>query len=329
MSSTDAPLKDGRRVRDLVSRARRAQSSRSDTAFRGFTVACTLFIALLMLGITITLVEGSWESLREFGLSFLWSSEWDINKGAFGAAAPLVGTLTTTLIAMVIALPLALVIALLLVELVHPIVSRVIGTAVEMLAAIPSIIYGMWGLFVLVPIMQKYVIPALQATPLGRIPWLLGGPPLGIGILTAGLILAFMVLPFITAVSRDVLRMVPTVTKEAGYGMGATTWEVTRKVSFRYGFGGFVGATFIGLGRAFGETMAVLYVIGNSFNLPESLSSPGVTFASAIASQFKEAAGLHKAALMELGLILFLVTIIFQILAQLWLRAVNRKVGIR
>ncbi len=303
--------------------------SKSDLAFKGVTIACTLLIALLMLGITIGLVDGSWESVKRFGLSFLWTSTWDTNKESFGAAAPLVGTLTTTLIAMMIALPLALIIALLLVELVHPVVSRVIGTAVEMLAAIPSIIYGMWGLFVLVPIMQEHVTPWLQATPLGRIPWLLSGPPLGIGILTAGLILAFMVLPYITAVSRDVLRMVPTVTKEAAYGMGATTWEVTRKVSFRYGFGGFVGATFIGLGRAFGETMAVAYVVGNTFNLPESLTAPGVTFASAIASQFREAADLHKAALMELGLILFLVTIVFQLIAQLWLRMVNRKVGIR
>jgi phosphate transport system permease protein len=230
---------------------------------------------------------------------------------------------------MVIALPLALVIALLLVELVHPLVGRIVGTAVEMLAAIPSIIYGMWGLFVLVPIMQQYVLPWLQATPLGQIPWLLQGPPMGIGLLTAGLILAFMVLPFITAVSRDVLRMVPKVTKEAGYGMGSTTWDVTRKISLRYGFGGFVGAAFIGLGRAFGETMAVAYVIGNEFRLPKSVLDPGVTYASGIANNFAEAVGMHKAALMELGLILFLVTIVFQLIAQLWLRSVNKKVGTR
>jgi phosphate transport system permease protein len=282
-----------------------------------------------MLGVTAALIEGSWPSIKRFGLSFLWGSTWDINKGIYGALSPTIGTVATTLIAMVIALPLALVIALLLVELLHPIPSRIIGTAIEMLAAIPSIIYGMWGIFVLVPIMQSHVIPWLQATPLGDIPWLLQGPPMGIGLLTAGLILSFMVLPFITAVSRDVLRMVPTITKEAGYGMGATTWEVTRKISFRYGFGGFVGAFFIGLGRAFGETMAVTYVIGNEFRLPKSLVDPGVTFASGIAAQFPEAQGLHRASLMELGLMLFLVTIIFQIIAQLWLRRVNKKVGIR
>lgn len=330
MSGTGQPPFDGGwRARDYASRARRAPSSRTDTAFKGFTIACALFIALLMLGITVALVDGSWESIRRFGLSFLWTADWDANKGVYGALSPAIGTLTTTFIAMLIALPLALVIALLLVELLHPVASRIVGTAVEMLAAIPSIIYGMWGLFVLVPIMQNYVIPWLQATPLGKVPWLLGGPPLGVGILTAGLILAFMVLPFITAVSRDVLRMVPTVTKEAGYGMGATTWEVTRKVSLRYGFGGFAGAAFIGLGRAFGETMAVAYVIGNSFSIPESVVAPGSTFASAIANQFPEAAGLQKAALMELGLILFLVTIVFQLIAQLWLGHVNKKVGIR
>ena len=310
-------------------KARGIRTSRGDFTFKTWTILCALLIALLMLAITIILVRGSMPSIKEFGFSYLWSSVWNVPKNEYGALGPIVGTLTTTAIAMVIAVPLALVIALLLVELVHPILARIVGTGVEMLAAIPSIIYGMWGLFVLVPIMQK-VIPWIQGTWLGKIPWLFSGPPMGIGILTAGLILAFMVLPFITAVSRDVLQMVPKVTKEAGYGMGGTTWEVTRKISLRYGFGGFVGAFFIGLGRAFGETMAVLYVIGSVFQpLPKSLIYPGVTFASAIASQFNEAQGLQKAALLELGLILFLVTIVFQLIAQMWLRWVNKRVGTR
>jgi phosphate transport system permease protein len=312
-----------------LSRARGIRTSRGDFTFRWWTVGCALLIAALMLVITIILVRGSMPSIKEYGFSFLWHSVWNVPKNQYGALGPIVGTLTTTAIAMVIALPLALVIALLLVELVHPAVARILGTAVEMLAAIPSIIYGLWGFFVLVPLMQK-ILPWIQGTWLGKIPGLFTGPPMGIGILTAGIILAFMVLPFITAVSRDVLQMVPKVTKEAGFGMGATTWEVTRKISLRYGFGGFVGAFFIGLGRAFGETMAVLFVIGAVFQpLPKSLIYPGVTFASAIASQFNESQGLQKAALLELGLVLFLVTICFQLVAQLWLRWVNKRVGTR
>jgi phosphate transport system permease protein len=227
----------------------------------------------------------------------------------------------------VIAVPLALAIALLLVELVHPRVRKIVGTAVELLAAIPSIVYGMWGLFVLVPLMQKYVQPAIQHTPLGKLP-LFTGPPLGLGILTAGLILSLMILPFITAVSRDVLSMVPQVVKEAGYGMGSTTWEVTRKVSLRYGLSGIVGAFFLGLGRAVGETMAVTYVIGGASQFSTSWLKPGQTIASKIALNFPEAApGVQRGALVEIGLILFAMTIVFQLIAQTWLRRVRKRVG--
>lgn len=331
MSSSEYSGQPTRRARSaaLATRARRLHSSRGDTTFKAFTIVCALVIAGLMLAITVALIDGAWPSMKASGFSFLWSSDWNVTKGQFGAVSPVLGTVATTVIAMLLALPMALVIALLLAELAHPRVSRVVGMAVEMLAAIPSIIYGMWGLFVVVPLMQQYVQPWVEKTPLGRIP-LFSGPPLGVGLFTAGIILALMILPFITAVSRDVLQMVPTVVKEAGYGMGSTTWEVTRKISFRYGFGGFVGAAFIGLGRAFGETMAVLYVIGNEFRLPKSLFDPGVSIASAIAGSFAEAANaLHRGALMEIGLILFLIFVIFQLVAELWLRRVNRRVGVR
>jgi len=235
-------------------------------------------------------------------------------------------------VAMAVAVPLALVIALLLVELVHPWVARVVGTTIEMLAAIPSIIYGMVGLFVIVPFMQDRVVPWVLATPLGSLPGLRPGPTFqggGVSVLTAGLVLAFMVLPFITAVSRDVLAMVPKVTKEAGYGMGSTTWEVLRRISLPYANSGIVGAVFIGLGRALGETMAVAFIIGSVYDrLPGSLFDPGTTIASLLANTFNEATDpLHIAALIELGLVLFVITMVFQVLAQLWLRRVRRRTG--
>ena len=322
----DGGWQGGRGAAVAAPRLRRHRSG-SDTAFVTVTASCAAAVVVLMGAITVILVRDAWPAIHTFGIRFLWDSVWNPNKGHYGGLTPIWGTLSTTLIAIVIAVPLALCIALLLVELVHPLVRRVVGSAIELLAAIPSIIYGMWGLFVLVPLLQTYVQPAIQRTPLGRLP-LFSGPPFGIGIFTAGLILSLMILPFITAVSRDVLSMVPQVVKEAGYGMGSTTWEVTRKVSLRYGLSGIVGAFFLGLGRAVGETMAVTYVIGGSFRFSSSWFDPSNTIASSLALGFPESApGVQRGALVELGLVLFLLTIAFQLVAQTWLRRVRKRVG--
>ncbi len=257
---------------------------------------------------------------------------WSPTTGEYGALAALAGTALSTVVAMVIAVPLAMVIALLLVELVHPAVARVVGTGIEMLAAIPSIIFGMVGLFVIVPFIQDRFTPWVLNTPLGKLPGIEPGPQFqggGLSVFTAGVVLAFMVLPFITAVSRDVLMMVPRVTKEAGFGMGSTTWEVMRKISLRYANSGIVGAIFIGFGRALGETMAVAYLIGSLYtDMPRSIFDPGTSIASLIAQQFSEATDrIQVSALIELGLILFAITVLFQVLAQLWLRRVRKTTG--
>jgi len=304
---------------------------RADMLFRALTAFCAVLIVLIILGIFIELLRNSQPALSTFGLRFLTSTAWDPVKGNFGAATSLFGTAVSTLIALVVAGPLAFVIAFLLVELSHPIVSRVVGTAIELLAAVPSIIYGMWGLFVLVPIMQERVQPFLKAE-LGWIPGLgvlFSGPPMGIGMLTAGIILALMILPYITAVSRDALAMVPPVIKEAAHGMGSTTWEVTRKVSLRHSLRGIVGALFLGLGRALGETIAVTFVIGNNHRIFGSLFAAGNTIASTLANEFTEAdSPLYLSALVELGLALFVITFLFQVAAHWWINRQVRASGV-
>jgi phosphate transport system permease protein len=224
---------------------------------------------------------------------------------------------------MVIAVPLSLAIALFLVELASPRVSRIVGTLIELLAAVPSIIYGMWGLFVFAPFMARYVQPLLGKT-LGFLP-LFQGPPMGIGMLTAGIILAFMVLPFISAITRDVFQLVPPVVKESAFGMGATTWEVTYKVTIPYGLVGIIGAVFLGLGRALGETMAVTFVIGNAHRLSASLFAPGNTIASTLANEFSEATEpLYVSSLVALGLVLYIITYLVQVVSQMMLRRMYR-----
>ena len=318
--------------RGAAKAAPRGHSRFGDPAFRIITLVCGLMVAVAMFTLAGVLIYNSWTAIRELGLSFLTTVAWAPSRGEYGALAALAGTALTTLVAMVIAVPLALVIALLLTELVPPGVARVLGTAVEMLAAIPSIIFGMWGLFVLVPFMQERATPWVTESWLGKLPLVNPGATFqggGFSILTAGLVLAVMVLPFITAFSRDVLLMVPRVTKEAGYGMGSTTWEVLRKISLRYAISGVVGATFIGLGRALGETMAVAYLVGGDFlTVPRSLFDPGTTVASLIALQFNEATTkLDVSALIYMGLVLFAITMVFQVLAHFWLRRARRASG--
>jgi phosphate transport system permease protein len=297
-----------------------------DITFRWITAACAALVLLLIAGILVELIRNSTLSLKAFGLEFLWTQSWNPAKETFGALSSIFGTLVSTLLAMIIAVPLSLVIALFLVELAHPALSKPVGYAIELLAAIPSIIYGMWGLFVFAPFMADHVQPFLGKT-LGFLP-LFKGPPMGIGMLSAGIILALMILPFITAVMRDVFTMVPTVVKESAFGMGATTWEVTRQVTVPYGIRGLVGASFLGLGRAIGETMAVTFVIGNSHRIDASLFAAANTIASTLANEFTEAAEpLYRSVLVELGLVLFGITLVVQVLAQVWVYLLRRKMG--
>ncbi|MBN2804766.1 MAG: phosphate ABC transporter permease subunit PstC [Deltaproteobacteria bacterium] len=285
-----------------------------------------VFVALLTVGIVISLLSSSGLSIKELGAGFLTSSKWNPVTGEFGALSSIVGTIITTVIAMFIAVPLALLIAFFLVELAHPYIAAPVKYAIELLAAVPSIIYGMWGLFVFAPFMADYIQPFLNKY-FGFLPFF-EGPPMGIGILSAGIILALMVLPFITAVMREVFSMVPKVVKEAAYGMGSTTFEVASKTTVKYGFSGVVGAVFLGLGRALGETMAVTFVIGNSHVITSSFFSPGNTIASTLANEFTEASEpLYLSALIELGLILFIMTLVIQVFAQLWIGRIQKLAG--
>lgn len=320
-------------VADRVTATQRIVQARwKDVAFENLTRLFALFVFSILLAVLVTLVVGSELTLKKYGLGFLWSAEWDPVQEEFGALVPIYGTLVTSLIAMLIGVPVSFGIALFLTELSPPWLRRPLGTAIELLAAIPSIIYGMWGLFVFVPLFQSYLQPALIDT-LGELP-LLGtlfeGPPLGIGMLTAGLILSIMVIPFITAVMRDVFELVPPLLKESAYGLGATTWEVVWRVVLPYTKVGVIGGIMLGLGRALGETMAVTFVIGNAHRLAASLMAPGNSIASALANEFTEAVGdLYYAALIELGLILFLITTVVLALSKLLLMHLGRGEGTR
>jgi phosphate transport system permease protein len=262
-------------------------------------------------------------------LSFLWTNEWDPVNSEFGALVPIVGTLLTSFIALAIAIPVSFGIAMFLTELAPSWLRRPLGTAVEMLAAIPSIIYGMWGLFIFVPFFQQYIQPGLIAalSPIPMIGWMFSGAPFGIGIFTAGLILSIMIIPFIASVMRDVFEIVPPMLKESSYALGGTTWEVMWKVVLPFTRSGVIGGVMLGLGRALGETMAVTFVIGNAFRMPGSLFDPGNSIASALANEFNEAAGIQKSALIELGLILFLITTIVLALAKIMLLRMNQSEG--
>jgi phosphate transport system permease protein len=301
-----------------------------DTAFRHLTRAAAIAVLLILSGIIVSLIRGSWPALKTFGFSFLYTEVWNPVTEKFGAIAPIYGTVVTSIIAMVIAVPIGLFISLFLTELCPMWLRRPIGIAIELLAGIPSIIYGIWGLFVFAPFLQQYVQPFLIDT-LGEVPGignLFAGPPYGIGILTAGLILAVMVLPFITSISRDVFEAVPPVLKEAAYGVGCTTWEVVRYVVLPYARVGVIGGVMLGLGRALGETMAVTFVIGNAHRISSSILAPGTTISATIANEFTEADGdLYTSSLIALGLILFVITFIVLAAARLMLTRINAKVG--
>ena len=294
------------------------------------TRAAAITVLIILGGIIISLIHGSWPALRAFGIPFLYEEVWNPVTEKFGAIAPIYGTVVTSFIAMLIAVPVGLFIALFLTELCPMWLRRPIGIAIELLAGIPSIIYGIWGLFVFAPFLQQYVQPAIINT-LGEIPGignLFAGPPYGIGIFTAGLILAIMVLPFITAISRDVFEAVPPVLKEAAYGLGCTTWEVARYVVLPYTRVGVIGGVMLGLGRALGETMAVTFVIGNAHRIAGSILAPGTTISATIANEFTEAVGdLYTSSLIALGLILFVITFIVLAIARLLLMRLNARVG--
>ena len=302
------------------------RASWGDALFENITRFFALVVFSLLAAILISLLIGSQVTLEKYGLRFLWNAEWDPVREDFGALVPIYGTLMTSLIALLIGVPVSFGIALFLTELSPTWLKRPLGTAIELLAAIPSIIYGMWGLFVFAPLFQSHLQPAL-INAFGAIP-LFKGPPLGIGMLTAGLILSIMVIPFITAVMRDVFELVPPLLKESAYGLGATTWEVVWKVVLPYTKVGVIGGVMLGLGRALGETMAVTFVIGNAHRLAVSLMAPGNSIASALANEFTEAVGdVYFSALIELGLILFLITTVVLALSKLLLLRLSRHEG--
>ena len=301
-----------------------------DALFRNLTRLFALAVFGLLAGILCSLAAGSRPSFEAFGLRFLWNAEWDPVHDRFGALVPIAGTVATSVIALSIAIPASFGIAVFLTELSPVWLRRGLGTAIEMLAAIPSIIYGMWGLFVFAPLVQQYVQPPLKSWFAGipGIGILFSGPPMGIGLLTAGIILAVMVIPFITAVMRDVFELVPPMLKESAYGLGSTTWEVVWKVVLPFTKVGVIGGIMLGLGRALGETMAVTFVIGNAHRLSPSLFAPGNSIASALANEFTEAVGeLYTAALIELGLVLFLITTIVLALSKILLMQLARREG--
>ena len=303
---------------------------RGDLVFRALTQGAAIGVLAILGGVILALVLGSLPALRAFGFNFLITEIWNPVTEQFGALAPIYGTLVTSAIAMAIAVPIGLMIAFFLTELCPVVLRRPIGIAIELLAGIPSIIYGIWGLFVFAPFLQQTLQPWLIGL-FGPIPVLssvFGGPPYGIGVLTAGLILAIMVLPFITSISRDVFEAVPAVLKESAYGLGCTTWDVFRRIVVPYARIGVVGGVMLGLGRALGETMAVTFVIGNAHRVSASILAPGTTISATIANEFTEAVGdIYTSALIALGLILFGITFVVLAIARYLLSRLELDTG--
>jgi phosphate transport system permease protein len=302
-----------------------------DQSFYWITRLCAMSVLLLLGGIILSLIAGAWPAMKEYGFAFLWTQRWAPanDPPVLGALGPIYGTLVTSVIAMAIAIPVGLGIAIFLTELCPQWLRRPIGMAIELLAGIPSIIYGMWGFFVLGPFLANHVQPIMintfEGVPvLGTI---FAGPPSYLSLFNAALILAIMVLPFITSISVDVFKTVPPVLKEAAYGVGCTTWEVVRNVVIPYTRVGVIGGVMLALGRALGETMAVTFIIGNSFKISGSVFGPGTTISAAIASEFAESDGLHQSGLILLGLLLFVLTFFVLSGARLMLMRLEKKAG--
>jgi phosphate transport system permease protein len=300
--------------------ARRSAQPAFDRAFRWASYGSALLVLAVLAGIIGSMIHGGWPAFREFGFGFLTSTAWNVGRDQYGAWVAIAGTLTSALIALAIGVPISIGIAIFLTQLCPPWLKRPISTTIELLAAVPSIIYGMWGLFVFAPLFAKFVqIPVssiVQGLPFfGTV--LYARVPSGVGVLTAGIILAIMIIPFIASITRDILDQIPTMMRESAYGIGCTTWEVVRHVLLPQAGVSIIGAIMLGLGRALGETMAVTFVIGNANRLSLSLFDPGSTIASRIANEFNEAADMHLNALMALGCILFLVTFTVLVLARI------------
>ena len=313
-----------------VAAAKSGAGALGDLIFRNLTFLFALLVLLILGGVIVALVDGSLPALRTFGLAFLYADVWNPVTEKFGALAPIYGTLVTSAIAMAVGIPVAFGVAMFITEICPLWLKRPLATMIELLAAIPSIIYGIWGLFVFAPFVQQYVEPAIIGT-LGQIPGigaLFAGPPLGIGVLTAGFILAIMVLPFISSIMRDVFETVPPMLKESAYGLGATRTEVVLQVVLPYTRIGVVGGIMLGLGRALGETMAVTFVIGNAHRISTSILQPGTTISASLANEFTEALGdLYLSSLVALGLILFVITFIVLAFAKLMLLQLQKRAG--
>jgi phosphate transport system permease protein len=302
-----------------------------DVTFYWITRTCAILVLLILAGIILSLIAGAWPAITTFGFSFLSTTRWapSADPPVLGALGPLYGTMVTSVIAMVIAIPVGLGIAIFLTELCPQWLRRPIGIAIELLAGIPSIIYGMWGFFILGPFLanyfQPFVIGAFENVPV--LNSIFAGPPSYLSLFNAALILSIMVLPFITAISVDVFKTVPPVLKEAAYGVGCTTWEVVRNVVIPYTRVGVIGGIMLALGRALGETMAVTFIIGNAYRITGSVFSPGTTISAAIASEFAESDGLHQSGLILLGLLLFVLTFFVLAAARLMLLRLEMKAG--
>jgi phosphate transport system permease protein len=326
MSSQPVSVASDNPNMESIARKQRLQ----DVFFHRVTQSFSLLVLVALLGIIVSLFINAWPTFQKFGVQFIWRVEWDIINEEFGAAIAIVGTLASAGIALLIAVPLAFGIALFLTETCPVWLRRPLGTAVELLAAVPSIIYGMFGLFVFAPLFADYFqVPVQQM--LGGMPlvgFLFGGSTNGFGILAAGIVLAFMVLPFVAAVMRDVFEIVPPILRESAYGLGCTTWEVVRRVVLPYTQKGVIGGIMLGLGRALGETMAVTFVIGNANRMPTSLFSPGTSIASTLANEFGEAADFHLSTLFALGFLLFVITFIVLSAAKIMILRAEKAKGL-